>query len=305
MQPPIVVIGMHRSGTSLIAWMLTALGVYLGPGCGMWDRWSEFATGDPEMEGTAEAADFYALNEGLLLRAGATWNRVEPFLARRDRPLFAAANVARLRAATFGRLRKGYLAPLPANYAGPWGWKDPRTSVTLPYWLRLFPTARVIHVRRDPEAVIESLWRRAQFWASQWEAHRRALPLPRRVGAWLANPGQTLRRAADRALRLLGGTPPPVDPCLDRDYCRLLSETYLAECLRYRRLGERYLEIHYEEVLADPAGAADRLAGFAGVKPLEFHYELAARLVRFRWRVPGALQSVAPPSVTLPDCTPL
>ena len=26
----------------------------------------------------------------------------------------------------------------------PWGWKDPRNSITLPLWLRLYPEAKII-----------------------------------------------------------------------------------------------------------------------------------------------------------------
>ena len=31
----------------------------------------------------------------------------------------------------------------------PWGWKDPRTSLLLPVWRDLFPTAAVVHIVRD------------------------------------------------------------------------------------------------------------------------------------------------------------
>jgi hypothetical protein len=43
-----------------------------------------------------------------------------------------------------------------------WGWKDPRNSITLPVWLKLFPDARVIHIVRNGVDVAESLYRRQQ-----------------------------------------------------------------------------------------------------------------------------------------------
>src|SRR6185312_10633330 len=86
--PPLVVIGMHRSGTSLAAAMLSDMGVYMGP-----------ASGEPDgipgeqflRDGYAEAVAFRDLNEQLLAAAGASWSCPEPFLLRRDEPEFARA----------------------------------------------------------------------------------------------------------------------------------------------------------------------------------------------------------------------
>ncbi|MBW1793701.1 MAG: sulfotransferase [Deltaproteobacteria bacterium] len=43
-----------------------------------------------------------------------------------------------------------------------WGWKDPRTTLTLPLWLKLFPKARIIHVIRNGIDSALSLWRRCK-----------------------------------------------------------------------------------------------------------------------------------------------
>ena len=40
---------------------------------------------------------------------------------------------------------------------GPWGWKDPRNTFTLPLWLEVFPSARVLNVYRNGVDVAESL----------------------------------------------------------------------------------------------------------------------------------------------------
>lgn len=32
--------------------------------------------------------------------------------------------------------------------SGPWGWKDPRNSITLPFWLKIFPGARVLFITK-------------------------------------------------------------------------------------------------------------------------------------------------------------
>ena len=78
-----------------------------------------------------------------------------------------------------------------------------------------------------------------------------------------------------------GSIPEPLrDSALDLDYCRHLYDRYLQECLRFRRRGPRYLEVQYEEILADPLAAARRLADFAGCSPSWSRLQAARALVR-------------------------
>lgn len=266
MDPPVIILGMHRSGTSMVAAMLGALGVYIGP---------EFAgrtgshPGEPpeasRLNGYAEAADFFRLNELLLRGARATWARVDPFLRRRDRPSYRIVAQAALQKATFGSLSSGFLGPVPATYRGPWGWKDPRNSLTLPVWLRLFPQARVIHVRRHPDAVVASLHRRALRWAQSDPA-----PAP------ATTPVGRLKSGARR----IGLLPPLLpDPCLDPEYCRRLCALYVAECNRAMELSHSYLEIHYEDALADPESAVRELARIAACTPSREQFRVSAGIV--------------------------
>jgi hypothetical protein len=254
--PPVIVIGMHRSGTSLVAAMLAILGVYMGPE--MRRVVQPDGAVDPDAKaresGYAEAEAFRLLNERLLQRAGAAWNRPEPFLQRRNDPPFAAACLRRIELASFGSLHTGYLNEMPRAEGG-WGWKDPRTSLTLPYWLKLFPEAWVVHVRRDPNAVADSLQRRARSWQAAAPA---PLSTAQRLRWAAAHPtaalGIVLRRAG-----MLPTPPADADPCLDRDYCLGLIDTYVRECEAYRdRAG--YVELCFEEVLAAPEPAVRRLA---------------------------------------------
>jgi hypothetical protein len=269
------VIGMHRSGTSVVAAVLAALGVYMGPSGATSTVRSDLHThdGHPIIDGYAEAEDFRQLNELLLARAGADWNEIAPFLTRRDRPEFARTTTALLQLATFGRLRRGYLRAFPNAPGAFWGWKDPRSSLTLPLWLCLFPDARILHVRRDEDAVVESLHRRAHAWSA---APGPPLPLAQRVRVWALRPATTLRRARHR----LGLAPPaPPDPCLDRDTCRALCRRYLAECLRFRSHGDGYGEVSYEELLEAPIRVAEEMARFAGCSPSPTRLSQAAALV--------------------------
>jgi len=265
--PPVILVGMHRSGTSLAAATLVSLGAFLGPGVRAPEGGAAAAT---RRSGYGEAAEFFRLNELLLAVAGAAWDRVEPFLERRGRPGFDLACTALLGLACRTTLRRRFLAPLLASGAAAWGWKDPRTSLTLPYWLRLFPAARVLHVRRDPEAAAASLHRRAREWAEA----------PRDNGAPAAPAGFRPRRAL-RALAALGRGAPPAapDPCLDLDHCRALALRYERECAAFRRLGDRYLEVRYEALLADPAAEVERLSAFTACDASPAHRARAAALV--------------------------
>jgi hypothetical protein len=280
--PPVILIGVHRSGTSVVAGMLAALGVYMGSSLARYgEAASRLAPGEmPPFAGNGEAPEFYDLNEALLARAGGAWNRLEPFLAQRDEATFFRSGTWLLQGATFGPLRRSYLPGKPPG-DGVWGWKDPRTSVTLPFWLRLFPDARILHVRRDPEAVARSLYRRAHDWSRlpQVRPGRRA-----RLAAALRNHAAIGRRAA-RSLGLLPPAAADPDPCLNWDYCCRLGEQYLEECLRLRYRGAACHEIWYEAVVADPLAAAAELAAFTGAAAAPARLAHAAALVRR----PGAL----------------
>ena len=45
----------------------------------------------------------------------------------------------------------------------PWGWKDPRTSLTLPFWRSAFGPLQTVVVVRNPLEVVTSLHRRNAF----------------------------------------------------------------------------------------------------------------------------------------------
>jgi hypothetical protein len=271
--PPIVIIGMHRSGTSLVAGMLTTLGVYLDPAMMPPAEGERLSVPDAQLrqDGYGEAVAFRLLNERVMARAGSDWSAVDAFLKRRDQPGFRASCVRILRAATFHSLQTGYLARMPKS-AGAWGWKDPRTSLTLPYWLELFPQARILHLRRDPEAVVNSLERRHQA------TELRARPtLGARVQYALWHP----RAALGYVGRRLGVRPSASPPVLgERDAWLRLCQQYIAECLRYRDCGDRYLEIAFEDLIRQPAESAETLARFAGISPSAARLQQAVAFVQ-------------------------
>lgn len=134
---PLVITGMHRSGTSLLASLFAGAGVHVGT------RLIGASRGNDR--GHWEDLDFYELH-ARILEANGVGN--EGFSCTADLivppPLRdqAAAVIAAKAVAT------------------PWGWKDPRTTLFLDFWQSLLPEAVFVFVFRSPWEVADSLFRR-------------------------------------------------------------------------------------------------------------------------------------------------
>jgi hypothetical protein len=137
----VVVLGMHRSGTSAAARVVNLLGVPLLSG-------DLLPPDDANPRGYWESEALRRFDDELLLAIGGTWSRPPAS------PEWALANGLRERArSSFG-----------AAFRGEWLWKDPRASVTLPFWLSTFGfSPAVVLVHRDPREVAASLERRDGF----------------------------------------------------------------------------------------------------------------------------------------------
>lgn len=127
-----------------------------------------------------------------------------------------------------------------------WGWKLPETSHVLPVMSRLFPEARCVHLVRDGRDVAFSpfLAPKAPFW-------RKIYFNDDRIASWR---GHAMSQRAYRAHGHLFNA------------ARWVNSVTLGRA-HGAMLGERYLEIRYEALVADPAGELARLAQFIGVEP--------------------------------------
>lgn len=136
MRPPFIIIGMHRSGTTLLAKVLESAGIFMG------------VMKDPNFE----AYHFLSLNQQMLAKAGGSW--IDPVVPGKEQ---AAAESAEVLYREHFKLN-GKLSLWRNRLQNPaWGWKDPRNTFTLGHWLELYPQARVIHLTRAAEAVVKSL----------------------------------------------------------------------------------------------------------------------------------------------------
>ncbi|GAB6124833.1 glycosyltransferase [Humidesulfovibrio idahonensis] len=136
-------IGMHRSGTSLLARLINLMGVSLGAQDAL------LLPKPDNPKGFWENQEAMELNDALLSLAGAAWNRPERF--RLDRLPAEGLTPLRQRAE---RLLDNF------NSEPDWLLKDPRLCLTLPVWLQLAPRPVIVHAVRHPLRVALSLHRR-------------------------------------------------------------------------------------------------------------------------------------------------
>ncbi len=143
----IVVIGMHRSGTSAVTRGLQLLGVDLG------ESLLPPVPGDND-KGFWEDQDIYRLNEQVLARLGTFWHGLAPITARE----LQSADLAQERELA-AKLLTERLATVSV-----FGFKDPRTSILLPFWQSVFQELGIddgyVFAIRNPLSVAESLHRR-------------------------------------------------------------------------------------------------------------------------------------------------
>lgn len=139
----ICIVGMHRSGTSMIAQILNQCGLYLGPP----ERLLKADATNPL--GHFEHRGFLEIDRKLLKFFKATW-REPPDLQpgwQLNPKLASLRAEAKALAATF-------------TGKSPWGWKEPRASLFLPFWQQAIPNMRFVICVRNPLEVARSLEKR-------------------------------------------------------------------------------------------------------------------------------------------------
>jgi len=139
--PGIVVLGMHRSGTSAVARLLDGLGLDAGPE-------SDLIGASPDNPyGHFEARALVDLDDEILAELGGSW--LAPPDLDPDRQCELAAGELGDRARELLDQRFGDRG---------WFWKDPRASLLVPFWRAVWPgPPRAILAVRSPDAVAASL----------------------------------------------------------------------------------------------------------------------------------------------------
>ena len=149
---PVIIIGMHRSGTTLLTKMLESCGIFWG---GKKDEYNESIV-------------FQSTNEKLFAMAKATWDNPEPIDSLFSDPRLEEEATSLIRTTLDdGFFNKYFIDQRPFRFQtlvteehAMWGWKDPRNIFTLPVWIDFFPDARIVHIVRNGLDVSASLWLR-------------------------------------------------------------------------------------------------------------------------------------------------
>jgi len=237
---PIIILGMHRTGTSMLTRMLERLGLF----CGV------------QKQGDHEAVFFLRLNDWALSQAGSRWDYPRTIDSLLENPEVRALTLEHLRFSMTSPRRLSYLGlwktlryPSIGELDTPWAWKDPRNTFTLPLWLELFPEARLVHAHRHGVDVAASL--RTRHRAIVAARARRY-----RERRWLYHFREN-RSAFTTSLR-----------CASLDAGYALWEEYMAASQHWlQALPNPQIEVRYEDFLADPAAELKRVAEFCKLQP--------------------------------------
>lgn len=145
MKQPVIIIGMHQSGTALVSDLLNHAGIFMGN----------------DLKENEKSELFGKLNEWIFAQAGATWDNPYNFnFVDED---FSVKIAKSLKGHLKGRYLKPYLDEARRRYSKvdkfdfDWGWSDPLNTFTIEIWKKIFTDARIIHVYRNPMDVAASL----------------------------------------------------------------------------------------------------------------------------------------------------
>ena len=158
---PVVVLGMHRSGTSVVARIINLLGL---PLC----RVDDLSSGPDNPTGHWESGSLLKFNDRLLKMLGGSW----AFPPAMSKNWESMPSIAAFRS-------KGVRVFKNAYPNEEWVWKDPRTCLTLPFWRTVWQDAPVVvFVSREPLEIYLSLRKRDGLGKAHcialWERYARS-----------------------------------------------------------------------------------------------------------------------------------
>lgn len=156
-QQPIIILGMHRSGTTMITKLLENIGLFVGT----------------EKEINHEALFFWEINNWIF-----DLHTAKPELPHNlqyTNPTTKIIIEEALQYFVQSSRKKKYLGNLSNQYNSiadvgfPFGWKDPKNTFTLNFWKSIFPNPKIIHVYRNPIDCISSYIERDLVMKNQFE----------------------------------------------------------------------------------------------------------------------------------------
>lgn len=154
----IIVLGMHRSGTSAVARLLNMMGAYFAP-----ERMELPATvANPK--GYWERRDVVNLHEEIFDELDMAWDQISQFENTSLTETLQQKYASRIQEIILG-----------LDAYRPWMLKDPRLCLLLPLWRPYLEFPVCVHVYRDPIQIAQSLQQRdgatIQFGMALWEKY--------------------------------------------------------------------------------------------------------------------------------------
>ncbi|MEG4318187.1 MULTISPECIES: sulfotransferase [unclassified Microcoleus] len=143
--PVLIITGMHRSGTSLTAAFLQAIGINLGDNLLRGNYWNP--------KGYFEDTDFVEFQRKILQTCSPCNETGFP-----DWGWTESEQLDKQKLNT-NKEPAQQLVKSRSHQSGLWGWKDPRTSLMLDFWNQIIPNACYLFVYRYPWDVADSILR--------------------------------------------------------------------------------------------------------------------------------------------------
>lgn len=235
---PVIVIGMHRSGTTMTTEFLQQSGIFLG------DKRNHYVN--------KESFFFQQINQWILNQYGARWDLPESIQFQSEFQKKNILRVVRKRLSSF-ETRKYFGGRFSLNshnllkYYKNFGWKDPKTTLCIDIWGKIYPNAKIIHIYRIPIDVALSLQKRElhieRHFKPNWKTNLKELTLS----------PKSIYNQSNRVQKLEEGFK--------------VWEFYTSKGLQANAYFKNVLHLRYEDILSDPKHKLELVTNFCKISP--------------------------------------
>lgn len=230
---PVIIVGMHRSGTTMVTKMLENLGLFVGD----------------KKEVNHEAFFFWDINNWIfdIAHCRADLPHNFRYLNPRTREIL----IDDLQYFVQSPRKKVFLGALNSQYKSvqdldiPWGWKDPKNTFTIDLWKEIFPNAKVLHIYRNPIDSISSFIERDLVMKNKYQLNWKKWLKRRFLISYNYHTNFRLHS-------------------LEEGY--QLWEEYVTKCFALEKDFPNMMHVRYEDFLSDPAQHLSKIADFCGLE---------------------------------------